>query len=988
MSENVGAIYYTVESDTAKLLNSSTTVDASLDKLTKTMGTTDRGAAKLDTKMTTLASSVQRMGRDTAGATSALGGFGKVLGGLLTLQGVKSLIDLAEGYGEMSERVRMATASATEYEMVQQRLLVTANSTYRALSEASEVYIRTADSLRSMGYSTEGAMDVVDSLSYLFVTNATSAQRADGAISAFTKSLNKGKVEADGWESLLAAVPSIINDIAASSGKSAEEIRRMGVSGELTSRMLTQGLASSLDKNREAAAQMATNLKDAFRAFSNSLSVFLGEANNASGATGVLSSAIIALGDNIGTIVKILTVAGAGVMARYISQMGLAAVASAKSALAARLQANEELRLAQAHAATTAAALASANANMGLGGSHAAAATAARAHQAALAGVAVAQRTAAAAGSTLMGVLGGPVGIIALVASAAAGFVLFGNNASKAAGKIDGLADSIDKLGKAQLDLRRQQAGEAMVALEKNARDAGTAVQALERDYTELQKQAQAGRGVDAAGLQNVQKTLVEQRAAQEAANEELARGRDIQKQITDELERRAKAPAAGGSGPAAQADPEVAKRLAGMRDELELAKLTGAARARLQAIQKLGANATGEEREEAEKLAVQIFNLEAAQKGAGKATKDAATAQKENATTLNELALSLKHASLEGEALAAAKARASLNSFATPKQIQEAEALAIAAWKVNEQMRIKESFGKDPVKTITGEVTPLSGGAFDDQFARYAAEAETEKQRYAEQQKRLKSALEVQKVTREQYASMEESFARTHADRMAQIEDAKSMTLLQSGENSFSALADVMRQSQGEQSGIYRAMFAVSKAFAIAKAGIAVKTAVAEAAASGPFPWNMTAMASVAAATAGLVGEIAGVSLGGGRQYGGAVSPNKMHRINENGKPEVLKTASGQQYLLPNTRGEVVSNRDATSSAPGNSGSVNMAALRPIHIETHISSDGSISSSTGGDGADALAREVNALVTAAVQKALDRSQRQGGTAWAARNRR
>lgn len=230
-----GSIYYEVEADTSKLVNSSTSVDSTLDKANKRFDQTDKAANQAQFQMTKTAAAVKGLGKEADSASSSLGGLTKVFGGLLTLQRATSLINMAKAYGEMSGRVKMATASQAEYEMVQKRLLDTANGTYRSLSEASEVYIRTADSL-----------------SYLFVTNATSADWANGAIGAFTKSLNKGKVEADGWESLLTAVPTIINDIASASGKTAEGIRKMGVSGELTARMLTDGLAISLNKNRDA----------------------------------------------------------------------------------------------------------------------------------------------------------------------------------------------------------------------------------------------------------------------------------------------------------------------------------------------------------------------------------------------------------------------------------------------------------------------------------------------------------------------------------------------------------------------------------------------------------------------------------------------------------------------------------------------------------------------------------------------------------------
>src|SRR5690554_634361 len=63
-------------------------------------------------------------------------------------------------YQTMAERVRMATESVDEFEMVQKRLQATADGTYRALSEAQELYIRTADSLRLRGLVPHGAQAV------------------------------------------------------------------------------------------------------------------------------------------------------------------------------------------------------------------------------------------------------------------------------------------------------------------------------------------------------------------------------------------------------------------------------------------------------------------------------------------------------------------------------------------------------------------------------------------------------------------------------------------------------------------------------------------------------------------------------------------------------------------------------------------------------------------------------------------------------------
>ncbi|MBZ3683940.1 tape measure protein [Providencia rettgeri] len=51
--------------------------------------------------------------------------------------------------------------------------------------------------------------------------------------------------------------------------------------------------------------------------------------------------------------------------------------------------------------------------------------------------------------------------------------------------------------------------------------------------------------------------------------------------------------------------------------------------------------------------------------------------------------------------------------------------------------------------------------------------------------------------------------------------------------------------------------------------------------------------------------------SYGGGRYNGGSVNPNSYYRFGEGGKPEILQTNSGKNYLLPGEGGKVIPNKD-----------------------------------------------------------------------------
>lgn len=122
---------------------------------------------------------------------------------------------------------------------------------------------------------------------------------------------------------------------------------------------------------------------------------------------------------------------------------------------------------------------------------------------------------------------------------------------------------------------------------------------------------------------------------------------------------------------------------------------------------------------------------------------------------------------------------------------------------------------------------------------------------------------------------------------------------LLGSGQELFGSLADMAKKHKGEQSGLYKAMFAASKAFAIAQSTVSIAQGIANAAAI-PFPANIPAIAATISATAGLISNITGTQLSGARANGGPVGPNGWYLVGERG-PELLRTGSGTGKVTSN---------------------------------------------------------------------------------------
>lgn len=410
----------------------------------------DRGLARIDESFDRAGESAQSAGALIKNALAVAVGAASV----------RSIIDVADSYSQMSDRMGLATSSVNEYNLVQDRLLDTAKRTYRPLSEAQELYIRTADSLKSMGYNTSEALDVMDSFSFLLVTNSASTDKAASAIDAYSKALQTGKVEADGWQSILAAMPTIVDTLAKATGKSAEQIRSLGADGKLSLDILTEGLQKSAQANGELADSMGVAVRDALQNLSNAFSVYIGRLNETTDGTGILAQGISVIGDNFESLANIAGVVAVGALAGYARSLAgsaaasLAATKSAISdAIARKAQATAVLLAAQAEQqkAQTAVFLAEKEAVAARGTAvqtqmSLQLAEARMLETRATNAVAAAQATVSRASLGVMGVLGGPAGIAALAIGAATAFLTLRDNTSVLEEKLGDLNDPIDKL--------------------------------------------------------------------------------------------------------------------------------------------------------------------------------------------------------------------------------------------------------------------------------------------------------------------------------------------------------------------------------------------------------------------------------------------------------------------------------------------------------------------------------------------------------------
>lgn len=224
-------------------------------------------------------------------------------------------------------------------------------------------------------------------------------------------------------------------------------------------------------------------------------------------------------------------------------------------------------------------------------------------------------------------------------------------------------------------------------------------------------------------------------------------------------------------------------------------------------------------------------------------------------------------------------------------------------------------------VKSVVGNMSPTGGqlsGTFGGMQQQYMQLDQAQQQLQTWLQAQEAAYAQAAQITTEGEARM--TAIRQQAAQANQvIESQKNEIITSATQTMIDSGLQILATGFGEQSGIYKAAFAASKAFAIAQSLVSIQQGIAMAAAN-PFPYNIAAMASVAAATASIVSNLSaiagtGFASGGFTGQGGKYQPAGVVHKGE----YVFDQASTNRIGVSNL--EALRNGgslDATLSKPG----------------------------------------------------------------------
>ncbi|WWO60448.1 tail tip protein [Stenotrophomonas phage SOVA965] len=416
---------------------------------------------------------------------------------------IRTAISSADEWTNLGNRIRLVTNGSAEFEAAQSNIVNIARETRQSLSATGELYQRIATNQKELGLSGQEVADVVKTISQSLVISGASAQSAQAALIQLGQAFGSGVLRGQELNSVLEQAPALAKSIADGLGIPIGRLRELGAAGKLTATEVIAALQQQAGAVEDSFGKVAITVGQSLQVAKTNLTVFIGELDQASGASAALASTIASLSTNLPAVT---TAFAAFASVKVAQNLGERATALARNRVELIASTKADLAAAQAAELSARANLLAAQADVrraqSIGGSVSVSAQAAAAtltHRQATIALAAAQTQAAAATNILGGAVkstlaffGGPAGLLFLIGSTAASFLLFRNNASDTQRSLLDLNGTLDEsIAKFNELNRAQQAGEILRVSDEISAGAKSISESIalltnEADFTDL----------------------------------------------------------------------------------------------------------------------------------------------------------------------------------------------------------------------------------------------------------------------------------------------------------------------------------------------------------------------------------------------------------------------------------------------------------------------------------------------------------------------
>ena len=307
-----------------------------IDVVVNTRGA-EQGVDRVDRGLSRIEQSVRRIGQ----LLTVAFGFQAFAGA------VRSIGQFADVLTNAQNRVRSLGIDGEALNSTMSTLFGIANRTRQSFSTTTEVFARTAASLRTLGIGADEAARLTESLNQAVALSGSTTAEASNALIQFSQGLASGTLRGDELRSVLEQIPVVADVIAKQLGVTRNELRDLAATGAITGDVIVEAFRNAREELAERFAALVPTIGQAFVVLQNRVQEVAGTFLQTSGASEALARSMLFVAENIEVFIR-SAVALATTLTTLVAGRAIPAVIAGLRALAVAALANPFTTLAVA----------------------------------------------------------------------------------------------------------------------------------------------------------------------------------------------------------------------------------------------------------------------------------------------------------------------------------------------------------------------------------------------------------------------------------------------------------------------------------------------------------------------------------------------------------------------------------------------------------------------------------------------------------------
>ena len=202
-----------------------------------------------------------------------------------TLLSVRQIVQMADAYTSLQNRLRIVTASQRQLADVTDQLFRVSQRTATSFTATADLYARVALSSRELGVSQRELVRFTESVNKAILLSGASAQEANAGIIQFSQGIASGALRGDELRSVLEQLPFVADVIAEHLGITRGALRSLGEEGKITTEIILGAFREAADGLDEEFAGVQFTIGNGLQVVGNAFTQVIGRFNEMTNAS-------------------------------------------------------------------------------------------------------------------------------------------------------------------------------------------------------------------------------------------------------------------------------------------------------------------------------------------------------------------------------------------------------------------------------------------------------------------------------------------------------------------------------------------------------------------------------------------------------------------------------------------------------------------------------------------------------------------------------